>query len=109
MPNHLHLLVDVWDEPLAKLIGGWKGVIAHEANKFLKRSGEFWEREHLDTVIKDDSHRQTAVKYIEANPVKAGLVQEAKEWSWSSARWRDEYGRLPPGAPPPSVAVNGRM
>ena len=35
--------------------------------------------------------------YIEANPVKAGLIREAKEWVWNSARFRDAYGvlRLP--------------
>jgi hypothetical protein len=27
--------------------------------------------------------------------VKAGLVRERKDWVWSSARWRDEYERLP--------------
>ena len=90
MPNHVHLLVDVWDVPLAKLIGNWKSFIAHEANRVLNRSGEFWEREYLDTVIEDEAHRRTAVKYIENNPVKAGLVREAKEWPWSSARHRDD-------------------
>lgn len=82
--------------PLSKLIGGWKSFIAHEANRVLHRTGEFWEREYLDTVIRDETHRRTAVKYIESNPVKAGLVREAKEWQWSCARHRDEYGNLPP-------------
>ena len=35
-----------------------------------------------------------ARRYIEQNPVKAGLVRQAKDWPWSSARFRDEYGRL---------------
>ncbi len=96
MPNHLHLLVDVWDVPLSKLIAGWKSFIAHEANQVLHRTGEFWQREYLDTVIRDETHRRTAVKYIENNPVKAGFVREAKEWNWSSARHRDDYGNLPP-------------
>ena len=95
MPNHLHLLVNVWDVPVAMLIRDWKSFIAHEGNRVLERSGEFWEREYLDTVVKDDAHRQRAVKYIESNPVKAGLARDANEWPWSSARYRDEYGRLP--------------
>jgi len=97
MPNHLHLLVDVWDLPLSKLIGGWKSFIAHEANRALHRTGDFWEREYLDTVIRDETHRRTAVKYIESNPLKAGFVREAKQWNWSSARHRDDYGNLLPG------------
>ncbi|MBE0540092.1 MAG: transposase [Verrucomicrobia bacterium] len=94
MPNHVHLLVDVWDTPLSELIKSWKGFTAREANKLLGRSGEFWEREYLDTVIEDEEHRQTAVRYIENNPTKAKLVLDPKEWPWSSARFRDEYGVL---------------
>ena len=94
MPNHLHLLVDVWEVPLAELVKSWKDFVAKKANKRLGRSGGFWEREYLDTVIEDEQHRSTAVRYIENNPVKAGLVKEAKDWPWSSARFRDEFGRL---------------
>jgi hypothetical protein len=42
----------------------------------------------------DDEHRRTAVRYIENNPAKAKLVLDPKEWPWSSARRRDEYGVL---------------
>jgi REP element-mobilizing transposase RayT len=94
MPNHVHLLVDVWETPLAELVKSWKSFVAREANKLLGRSGTFWEREYLDTVIADEAHRRTAVRYIENNPVKAGLAREAKEWAWSSARFRDDYGVL---------------
>lgn len=94
MPNHLHLLVDVWEVPLAELVKTWKDFASKKANKLLGRSGGFWEREYMDTVIENEEHRRTAVRYIENNPVKAGLVREAKEWMWSSARFRDEFGRL---------------
>jgi REP element-mobilizing transposase RayT len=32
MPNHVHLIVDVWDVPLSKLVNGWKGKSSREAN-----------------------------------------------------------------------------
>jgi REP element-mobilizing transposase RayT len=94
MPNHVHLLVDVWETPLAELVKSWKSFVARKANKLLGRSGEFWEREYLDTVIEDDGHRRTAVRYIENNPTKAKLVLDPKDWLWSSARFRDEFGRI---------------
>ncbi|MBC8094208.1 MAG: transposase, partial [Akkermansiaceae bacterium] len=94
MPNHVHLLVDVWDVPLSELMKSWKGFTAKSANKLLQRQGPFWEREYLDTVVEDEKHRQTAVRYIENNPTKAKLVLDPKEWPWSSARFRDEYGVL---------------
>ena len=94
MPNHVHLLVEIWETPLADLVKSWKGFVAREANKLLRRRGPFWEREYLDTIIADEAHRRTAARYIESNPVKAGLAREAKAWPWSSARFRDEFGRL---------------
>jgi len=96
MPNHIHLLVDVWQTPLTQLIKSWKQFIAREANKLLKREGTFLQREYWDTLMEDEAQRRKAVHYIETNPVKAGIVREASEWAWSSARHRDEYLQLRP-------------
>ncbi len=103
MPNHVHLLVDIWQTPLAVVMQSWKHFIAREANKLLGREGTFWEREYWDILIRDEELRRKAVRYVEANPVKAHLAAQAQAWPWSSARLRDEYGRLPScGAGAPS-------
>ena len=44
MPNHVHLLVEVWDVPLSELVKSWKDFVAKKANKLLQRRGAFWER-----------------------------------------------------------------
>ena len=95
MPNHLHLVVDVWATPLSKLLNLWKGASARAVNLALNRRGRFWEREYFDTLIRDEEHLKRAIRYTENNPVKAALVAERKAWQWGSARWRDEYERLP--------------
>lgn len=95
MPNHVHLVVDVWQTPLSKLLFSWKGASARGANLSLNRSGAFWEREYFDTIIRDAAHLKQAIKYTEGNPVKAGLVRDRKAWPWSSARFRDDYERMP--------------
>jgi len=95
MPNHVHLVVDVWDVPLVTLINGWKGKSSREANKLLGRSGKFWQEDYYDTLIRDEQHLKRAIRYTEQNPVKAFLAIAAREWPWSSARHRDEYERLP--------------
>ena len=94
MPNHIHLVVDVWDVPLSKLLNLWKGRSARAANNILCRAGHFWEREYFDTLIRDAAHLTRAIRYTENNPTKAGLVREPNDWLWSSARRRDESGRL---------------
>jgi REP element-mobilizing transposase RayT len=94
MPNHVHLVVDVWDVPLSKLVNQWKGRSSREANKLLGRRGQFWQEDYFDTLIRDAEHSRKAVHYTEQNPVKAFLVKTACEWTWSSACHRDEYQRL---------------
>ena len=95
MPNHVHLVVDVRDVPLVKLINGWKGRSSREANKLLGRRGAFWKEDYYDTLIRDEAHLKRAIRYTEQNPVKAYLARTAREWPWSSAGKRDEYERLP--------------
>ena len=101
MPNHLHLVLRIWDVPLLLLVKSWKSFIARGANAILGRNGTFWERDYWDTLIKDEAHLLRAVRYVERNPTKAKLVLEPREWRWSSARFRDEFGvlRMPGGYP----------
>lgn len=95
MQNHVHLVVEVWDKPLAEIIKQWKGKSARLANMQLRRTGRFWQPDYYDTVVRDEEHMARAVRYTEQNPVKAFLTNTAREWPWSSARHRDERERLP--------------
>ena len=94
MPNHVHLLFKVQSVPMSHLIDRWKGYTAKQANKLLGRQGSFWQAGYWDTYMRNSDHELRARRYIENNPVKAGLVRLANEWRWSSARFRDAYGRL---------------
>lgn len=95
MPNHVHLVVDVLDVPLVKLIGAWKSKSSRLANGLLQRSGKFWQEDYYDTLIRDEAHLKRALRYTEQNPVKAFLAKAVCESPWCSARHRDEYERLP--------------
>jgi putative transposase len=95
MPNHVHLVVEIWDVPLAKLINAWKGKSSRLANELLQRRGRFWQDDYYDTLVRDVVHLKKAIRYTEQNPVKAFLVKNACDWPWSSARHRDDYQRLP--------------
>jgi putative transposase len=94
MPNHIHIVVDVWEVPLGKLIGGWKGKSSRTANDVLGRRGKFWQEDYYDTLIREAAHLKKALQYTERNPTKAFLVADLRHWPWSSARHRDEYERL---------------
>jgi REP element-mobilizing transposase RayT len=118
MPNHVHVLVHIWQAPLGTIIKSWKKFVATKAQPILlerrpparPEGATFrappdwrpalraqllqWEREFWDTFMRDEEHEGRSIRYIENNPVKARLCRVPKEWQFSSARFRDEYGKL---------------
>jgi putative transposase len=96
MPNHVHLLVEIWQKPMSELLLGWKGYTARRINRVLGRRGKLWQDDYWDRYIRDEAHYRKVAHYIEWNPVKAGLVKTPEQSPFSSARLRDEYNRLKP-------------
>jgi REP element-mobilizing transposase RayT len=94
MPNHVHVLFKVGEMPMSRVVEDWKKFTAKEANKLLGRRGAFWQADYWDTFMRDQEHETKSRHYIENNPTKALLVRNPKEWLWSSARLRDEFGVL---------------
>ena len=89
MPNHVHSLFEMAaGYSLGGILHSWRSYTAKEANRILGRRGRFWDDDYFDRYIRDDDHLQNAIKYIEQNPVKAGLVTHAAQWTYSSARRR---------------------
>jgi len=74
--------------PLAMIMHSLKSYTAHEANKLLARSGQFWQHESYDHWVRDEDELVRIVLYINANPVKAGLVTLPHEWFFGSAHDR---------------------
>ena len=94
MPNHVHLLVEIWQTPQTQLIKDWKGFTARRINRVLGRSGKLWQDDYWDRYIRDEAHYRKVAHYFESNPIKAGLVKSPEQWHFRSARFRDEYNRL---------------
>jgi REP element-mobilizing transposase RayT len=89
MPNHVHMLATRFEEfTLAGIMQSFKSITAHRANKALNRQGRFWMEEYFDRYIRNAEHFQKTIRYIEANPVKAGLCSRPEDWPFSSAWFR---------------------
>jgi len=87
MPNHVHLAITPLVE-LSLALGSLKGLAARRANAVLGRTGmPFWQDESFDRLVRSGEEFARVVRYVERNPVKAGLVARAEEYRWSSA-WR---------------------
>jgi REP element-mobilizing transposase RayT len=85
MPNHVHLLLEPW-RAVPVILRWLKGSTAREANRILGRTGRsFWQDESFDHWVRDEGERQKFLRYIEWNPVTAGLAKSVEEWPWSSA------------------------
>jgi len=85
MPNHVHLLIDP-KVPLSQVTHSVKTYSAREANQILNRSGQtFWAIEAYDHWVRSLREFESIIRYIEFNPVSAGLVANPEDWRWSSA------------------------
>jgi REP element-mobilizing transposase RayT len=79
MPNHVHVLFRLLGEQdLASVAHSWKSYSAKKVNRLLGRSGEFWQREYYDHLIRSEEEFYRIVGYILKNPEKAGL----RNWRW---------------------------
>jgi REP element-mobilizing transposase RayT len=79
MPNHVHVLFQaLGDMFLEDILHSWKSYSAKSANRILGRSGEFWQREYYDRLIRNQEEFNRALRYVAENPEKAGL----KDWPW---------------------------
>jgi putative transposase len=102
MANHVHVLLTAHVES-AKLLQSVKGFTAREANKILGRVGEsfcgesFWQAESYDHFVRDTAELERIRRYIEENPVRAGLVRSPEEYRWSSAVERRPAPRFESG------------
>ena len=84
MPNHVHLLVTS-KKPLAIWLRSLKGFTGHRALQILNQRGPFWQDESYDHLVRNDEEFRRILRYIEWNPVKAGLVSLPEQFPWSSA------------------------
>ena len=85
MSNHVHLVLRP-EFDLPRVISRIKACSARDANRLLGQTGlRFWARDYFDRWIRDRNEEQRITRYIEQNPVKAGLCQAPEDWPWSSA------------------------
>jgi REP element-mobilizing transposase RayT len=85
IPNHVHLLVTSRIQA-TRWLGPLKGFTAHQANRILGFTGKpFWQHEGYDHLVRSSEEFARIGRYIENNPVSAGLVVEPEDFEWSSA------------------------
>jgi putative transposase len=86
MPNHIHAVV-VPERPdsLALFFGRLHKQYAQRTNLKYEWTGHLWQN-RFGSVVMDEQHTLTALRYVELNPVRSGLAQKPEQWPWSSSR-----------------------
>ena len=85
MTNHVHLLCTPRIEgALSRMMQSMGRSYVRYFNRLYDRSGTLWEGRYKSCLIQDDSHLLEVYRYIELNPVRAGMVAEPGEYRWSS-------------------------
>jgi putative transposase len=84
MSNHIHLLVRPREGTISRLVQSLLVSHTQRFHRFHHSSGHVWQGRFKSPVIQDDDHLLTVLRYIEANPLRAGIVERAGEYRWSS-------------------------
>jgi putative transposase len=87
MPTHWHFVL--WperDDQLTKLLR-WLTLthsVRWQAHYHCTGSGHVYQNRFKAFPIQEDEHLYAVIRYVERNPLRAGLVQRAEDWPWSS-------------------------
>jgi len=85
MTNHFHLLIyPETEEGLVKLMKNISQIYAQYFNRKYKRTGKIWGNRYKLNIVEPESEWVIA-RYIEKNPVRAGVIAKAEEYPYSSA------------------------
>lgn len=99
MPNHFHLVL--WPRGDGDLSRWMQWLLTAHARRYLCHyggGGHVWQGRFKAFPIQEDEHLLTVIRYVERNALRAGMVERAEDWPWSSLRG----GSTPPLDPGPT-------
>ena len=87
MTNHIHLLATPTnDDSVSRTMQYLGRNYVRLFNKRYRRTGTLWEGRFKSCIVDTDEYFFACQRYIELNPVRAGMVSSAEEYRWSSYR-----------------------
>jgi len=86
MSNHVHYVCVPRDETsIARTLNTLHMRYSQYYNRKKGVTGHLWQGRYYSSIL-DDRHLYAAIRYVENNPVRAGIVQDPVDYTWSSAR-----------------------
>lgn len=88
MTNHVHMLITPHsEEGIGKVMQSLGRYYVQYFNYQYQRTGTLWEGRYKATLLDSEQYLLTCYRYIELNPVRAGMVKHPSEYPWSSYRY----------------------
>jgi putative transposase len=85
MSNHFHLLLQpAPGQNISRIIQSLTVAHTWRFHRSHRSVGHVWQGRFKSPVIQDDAHLLTVLRYIEANPLRAGMVTDLRDYPWSS-------------------------
>jgi len=86
MTNHVHFIaIPRAKESLARVLGQAHSQYSVEQNRERHRVGHLWHNRFFSCTL-EPAHLLAAMRYVDLNPVRAGISEQPWDWRWSSAR-----------------------
>src|SRR5262245_51693176 len=86
MPNHYHLVLETPRGNLSDAMRHINGVYTQATNRLHQRTGHVFEGRFKSFVVQRESYLRRVARYVVLNPVRAHLVSDVADWTWSSYR-----------------------
>ncbi len=83
MINHVHIVASQTGRSLSEVVRDFKTAVFH---RVLGKGDKLWERRFDDNAIQHETEMGEVLAYVHHNPVRAGVVIQAEDYFWSSAR-----------------------
>jgi len=88
MPDHLHWLIQLGEKyDLSTVVASTKSQSARYINQYVKQTGQFWQTGFHDRALRREDDLQQVARYVIANPLRAGLVNNIGNYPLWDAIW----------------------
>lgn len=87
MPDHLHCLLELGSDDLSGLVRRMKSITARGVRRRIGGEGPVWQRGYYDCALRRTDDVQQVARYILANPIRAGLVENIGDYPFWDAVW----------------------
>ena len=86
MTNHVHLVIEPQEDGgrLSEIMKGINLAYARHYKRNYKHTGHFWQDRYKSIIISKDNYLIACGSYVELNPVRAKMVEDPKDYKWSS-------------------------